>query len=48
MSPFISVVVAFSVAWLMLALWVMKIGKRVNHLLRVDYERRAEGGGHAF
>ncbi len=34
MSPFASVVVAFSVAWLMVALWVLKIGKKVNTLLR--------------
>ena len=39
MSPFLSVVVAFSTAWLMLALWVLKIGRRVDLLLEAERQR---------
>lgn len=42
MSPFVSVVVAFSAAWLMLALWVMRIGRRVNALLEAEHQRSGE------
>lgn len=43
MTPFLSVVAGFSVAWLMLALWVLKIAKKVNVLLQDSGPRVGQG-----
>jgi len=37
--PYISVLVAFAVSWLMLAMWVARLGSKVNRLLA---ERRSD------
>jgi hypothetical protein len=31
--PFVSVLIAFAVSWLMVAAWVARIGSKVNRLL---------------